>query len=57
MKVRILAVCFLFLFSLVFCPLLLQAASEGSCIKCHGEEGVMKSLFKAPIAPAGEGEG
>jgi hypothetical protein len=33
------------------------AADEPGCIRCHGDEAVMKSLFKAPNIDMGEGEG
>jgi hypothetical protein len=43
----------LFLFSFV------QAADqkESACIKCHADEGTMKSLFKPAKVSAEEGEG
>jgi len=34
-----------------------DAADEASCIKCHTDANVMKSLFKAPKIDLGEGEG
>lgn len=42
-----------FLFSYV------QAADqkENACIKCHADEGTMKSLFKPPKISLEEGEG
>jgi len=32
-------------------------AAESSCVKCHTEEGTLKSLFVPPTATAEEGEG
>jgi hypothetical protein len=33
------------------------AADEASCIKCHTNDAMMKSLYKPLPMPAGEGEG
>ena len=36
----------------------LSAGPEGdSCVKCHTDEGTMKSLFKVPAQGPSEGEG
>jgi hypothetical protein len=43
---------FLFLFSTAV------LANGSSCVRCHTDEGLMKSLHKPPVIPAGEeGEG
>jgi hypothetical protein len=34
-----------------------SAPDDGSCVKCHTDAEVMKSLVKVPVAIAGEGEG
>ena len=34
-----------------------SAASSNSCTGCHTNDAVMKSLYKPPAMPVGEGEG
>lgn len=59
MKTKIAALSLIFLISALGAPWLIQgnAADEVSCIKCHTDANVMKSLFKAPKVAPGEGEG
>jgi hypothetical protein len=59
MKTKIAALTFLFLLCSLGAPWLIQgsAADEVSCVKCHTDANVMKSLFKAPKIELGEGEG
>lgn len=33
------------------------AANTSSCVTCHTNEAIMKSLYKAPVLPPSEGEG
>ena len=33
------------------------AASNSSCVTCHSNESLMKSMHKPPPAPMSEGEG
>lgn len=35
----------------------IPAAAKGSCIGCHTDEAVLKSLFSPPKAAPAEGEG
>lgn len=34
-----------------------SAAQQSGCVRCHTDEGAMKSLFVAPKIEGGEGEG
>ncbi len=33
----------------------IYATQDSSCVKCHSNEMIMKSMHKPPPAPAGEG--
>jgi hypothetical protein len=59
MKTRIAVLTLIFLICALGAPWLIQgnAADEVSCVKCHTDTNVMKSLFKAPKVEGGEGEG
>jgi hypothetical protein len=59
MKTKIAALTGLFLLIGLGAPWLIRgnAADEVSCVKCHTDAEVMKSLFKAPKIGTGEGEG
>ncbi|HEY3278276.1 MAG TPA: hypothetical protein VGJ94_16795 [Syntrophorhabdaceae bacterium] len=59
MKTKIAALTLLFLLTGLGAPWLIRgnAADEVSCIKCHTDADVMKSLFVAPKTGAGEAEG
>lgn len=47
-----------FAFIQLGCVPALYAAEDSSCVKCHANEAIMKSLHKPPAMPAGEsGEG
>ena len=50
---------FIFVISFLFSPWLTQGDSqnESSCVKCHTDASMMKSLFKPPKVDLGEGEG
>ena len=59
MKTRIAFLTFVFLICALGAPWPNQvnAADEVSCVKCHTDANVMKSLFKTPKIDLGEGEG
>ena len=59
MKTRIAVLTLIFLICALGAPWLIQvnAADQVSCVKCHTDANVMKSLFKAPKVDLGEGEG
>ena len=59
MKTKTAALVVIFLICALGGPWVIRAdaADEVSCIKCHTDANVMKSLFKAPKVEAGEGEG
>jgi hypothetical protein len=59
MKTKIAALTFVFFICALGGPWLIQgnATDEVSCVKCHTDANVMKSLFKAPKVEGGEGEG
>ena len=59
MKTRIAVLTLIFLICALGAPWLIQgnAADQVSCVKCHTDANVMKSLFKAPKVGEGEGEG
>jgi len=59
MKTKITVLTLIFLICALAGPWLIRAhaAGEVSCIKCHTDANVMKSLFKAPKMDLGEGEG
>lgn len=42
---------------LFFCGFLADAANDSSCIKCHTNDTLMKSLHKPAPVSAGAGEG
>lgn len=44
-------------FMIFFCGFLLEAADENSCVKCHTNDVLMKSLHKPLPIEAGAGEG
>lgn len=33
------------------------AAAPNTCVTCHANESLMKSMYKPPVLPPGEGEG
>lgn len=46
----------IFMFLALLLPALSSAAGSG-CLRCHGDEATMKSLFVPPKGGASEGEG
>ena len=51
-------VCSLFIFFIVIFHFPVSAQSSSSCITCHTNENLMKSMHKPPALPEGEsGEG
>jgi hypothetical protein len=59
MKTKIPGFTFFLLLSVLALSLPVRGAvaDDVSCIKCHADASVMKSLFKAPATGGGEGEG
>jgi hypothetical protein len=59
MKTRIAFLTLVFLICALGAPWLIRgnAADEVSCVKCHTDANVIKTLFKAPKPEPGEGEG
>ena len=47
--------CLILIFSLIYSSCI--AAGPNSCVTCHTNETMMKSLYKAPVLPPSEGEG
>ncbi|MCX7982299.1 MAG: hypothetical protein N2572_05250 [Syntrophales bacterium] len=41
----------------VFMLLFPSLGDTSSCVSCHTNESIMKSLYRPPHIPAGEGEG
>lgn len=52
---------FLFVFLMVLAAVLYSsmiiAAAPNTCVTCHTNEPLMKSMYKPPVLPPGEGEG
>ncbi len=48
---------FLIVFLLLFLAWESFAAATNTCVDCHTDEALMKSLHKPPVLPKSEGEG